>query len=381
MHFFRSWLTVCWRRIFKIGFGGLVPVGDAVMSRRRVSVKELGQVDYQGWLYRKKEGKGFLGTKWKKYWFVLKKNSLYWYPAKMAEKAEGYVNLADFTVNQATECKKKHALKASHPNVVTLYFAAENLWEMNIWLSKLSMVEVTDTPSKLSVKNYGECYSEASDQEEVETLETSCPLYSEQLTTDSINGDVPPPRSASSPCHCPVSAPASIMTSETMDSSWLNVCSPEKAGRQSPSLLHLSQEEEDGLGSKAREGTQEVKSDEMEALYLHLKQVKLSPTGELKRDYRTSFIHRCKDNKVNEKLHLARTLNSTLKAKEADLFAIEQVLFDPMLTAERYRDWKVGNILLLQEIQQCNKAPPGGSRVPSFLFKAPQIPVTAETSM
>ncbi|XP_034143557.1 interactor protein for cytohesin exchange factors 1 isoform X2 [Esox lucius] len=257
MHFFRSWLTVCWRRIFKIGFGGLVPVGDAVMSRRRVSVKELGQVDYQGWLYRKKEGKGFLGTKWKKYWFVLKKNSLYWYPAKMAEKAEGYVNLADFTVNQATECKKKHALKASHPNVVTLYFAAENLWEMNIWLSKLSMVEVTDTPSKLSVKNYGECYSEASDQEEVETLETSCPLYSEQLTTDSINGDVPPPRSASSPCHCPVSAPASIMTSETMDSSWLNVCSPEKAGRQSPSLLHLSQEEEDGLGSKAREGTQD----------------------------------------------------------------------------------------------------------------------------
>uniref|UniRef100_A0AAY5KTE2 PH domain-containing protein n=1 Tax=Esox lucius TaxID=8010 RepID=A0AAY5KTE2_ESOLU len=311
MHFFRSWLTVCWRRIFKIGFGGLVPVGDAVMSRRRVSVKELGQVDYQGWLYRKKEGKGFLGTKWKKYWFVLKKNSLYWYPAKMAEKAEGYVNLADFTVNQDDE----------------------------------------------SLKVSTECYSEASDQEEVETLETSCPLYSEQLTTDSINGDVPPPRSASSPCHCPVSAPASIMTSETMDSSWLNVCSPEKAGRQ------------------------KVKSDEMEALYLHLKQVKLSPTGELKRDYRTSFIHRCKDNKVNEKLHLARTLNSTLKAKEADLFAIEQVLFDPMLTAERYRDWKVGNILLLQEIQQCNKAPPGGSRVPSFLFKAPQIPVTAETSM
>lgn len=53
--------------------------GNGMMSRRRVSVKELGQPDHQGWLYRKKESKGFLGIKWKKYWFVLKKTSLYWY--------------------------------------------------------------------------------------------------------------------------------------------------------------------------------------------------------------------------------------------------------------------------------------------------------------
>lgn len=49
------------------------------MSRRRVSVKDLDPVDHQGWLYRKKDGKGFLSIKWKKYWFVLKKTSLYWY--------------------------------------------------------------------------------------------------------------------------------------------------------------------------------------------------------------------------------------------------------------------------------------------------------------
>lgn len=53
--------------------------GNGMMSRRRVSVKELGQPDHQGWLYRKKESTGFLGIKWKKYWFVLKKTSLYWY--------------------------------------------------------------------------------------------------------------------------------------------------------------------------------------------------------------------------------------------------------------------------------------------------------------
>uniref|UniRef100_A0A0E9PB59 PH domain-containing protein n=1 Tax=Anguilla anguilla TaxID=7936 RepID=A0A0E9PB59_ANGAN len=29
--------------------------------------------------------------KWKKYWFVLKKSSLYWYACPTAEKAEGYI--------------------------------------------------------------------------------------------------------------------------------------------------------------------------------------------------------------------------------------------------------------------------------------------------
>lgn len=60
--------------------------GNGTMSRRRISVKELGQPDHQGWLYRKKETKGFLGMKWKKYWFVLKKTSFYWYNNQQASK-------------------------------------------------------------------------------------------------------------------------------------------------------------------------------------------------------------------------------------------------------------------------------------------------------
>lgn len=65
--------------LFYCGICTLVLIGSLRMSRRRVSVKDLDPVDYQGWLYRKKEGKGFLSIKWKKYWFVLKKTSLYWY--------------------------------------------------------------------------------------------------------------------------------------------------------------------------------------------------------------------------------------------------------------------------------------------------------------
>lgn len=61
----------------------------------------------------------------------------------------------------------------------------------------------------------------------------------------------------------------------------------------------------------------EATSDEMERLYIHIKQANLSPIGDrkpsTKRDFRASFIKRCKNQDINEKLHLIRTLNSTLK--------------------------------------------------------------------
>lgn len=76
-----------WGENLSVGaFKSLLCTGNGTMSRRRISVKELGQPDHQGWLYRKKESKGFLGIKWKKYWFVLKKTSLYWYTNQLVSK-------------------------------------------------------------------------------------------------------------------------------------------------------------------------------------------------------------------------------------------------------------------------------------------------------
>lgn len=58
-------------------------------------------------------------------------------------------------------------------------------------------------------------------------------------------------------------------------------------------------------------------SDEMEKLYNHLKEASLSPIGDrkpsTKREFRASFIKRCKNHTINDKLHLIRALNSTLK--------------------------------------------------------------------
>uniref|UniRef100_A0AAY4C2Y1 PH domain-containing protein n=1 Tax=Denticeps clupeoides TaxID=299321 RepID=A0AAY4C2Y1_9TELE len=255
------------------------------MSRRRVSVKDLGKLDCVGWLYKKKENKGFLGTRWKKYWFVLKGSSLYWYASELADKAEGYINVTDFTISPTKETKKKHAVKASHSHNLTLYFAAENL---------------KDTPLVSDVSS--------------QTL--TCTLTSSQAESE-----------------FPSSAPGP--SGETHPNAFPQHCQmllPETTPQ----------------------------SDEMERLYLDLKQANLSPTGLdkpfTKRDYRSSFIRRCKDEAINEKLHVVRTLNSTLKAKEADLLIIEQVLEDPSINACKYRKWREDNVLLMQEILQSSQS-------------------------
>uniref|UniRef100_A0A3B4CG34 Cnksr family member 3 n=1 Tax=Pygocentrus nattereri TaxID=42514 RepID=A0A3B4CG34_PYGNA len=223
--------------------------GNATMSRRRVSVKELDPVDYQGWLYRKNEGKGFLGFKWKKYWFVLKKTSLYWYANQMAEKAEGYINLTDFLIDRAMECKKKY----HHEPECFFFFCLDG---------------------------------------------------------------------------------------------------------------------------------EESTADEMEKLYKDLKRASLSPTGERrpssKREFRASFVKRCKNDTVNEKLHLIRTLNSTLKAKEADVLTLDQVLADPSLTTSRFRQWKDNNMVLLQEMH-LRRLPQTEAHEPTALTTA--APPLTETSV
>ncbi|KAJ0022647.1 hypothetical protein NQD34_014781 [Periophthalmus magnuspinnatus] len=131
------------------GFGGVFPGpcgaqgrGLASLSRRRVSCKALGRGDCEGWLWRKRDAKGYFSQKWKKYWFVLKDNCLYWYINEEDEKAEGFVSLPEFKIDRASECRKKFAFKACHPKVKSFYFAADGVDDMNRWLSRLNQAAV-----------------------------------------------------------------------------------------------------------------------------------------------------------------------------------------------------------------------------------------------
>nr|XP_040055057.1 interactor protein for cytohesin exchange factors 1 isoform X1 [Gasterosteus aculeatus aculeatus] len=330
--------------------------GDGTMSRRRISVKELGAPDHQGWLYRKKESKGFLGIKWKKYWFVLKKTALYWYTNQLAEKAEGYIDLTNFMIDRAIECKKKHAFKACHPHVLMFYFAAETHEDMNLWLNKLGLASIKYQP--IDQNAAVECYSEASDHEEAESTEIPPPPYCEQTLRDSVDASgppgsshqdtLPPPYSSAVPSEAngSFSSPVSTMTSQSSTSSlakqrqsWLDlvsqaappsaeaaaaVCSvqvhlhtPPRSGAghgDEPQMLgsssHLgpsgmgSDEESPAAQGEAQaavlgaesEGDSVNGSDEMEKLYIHLKEASLSPLGDrkpsTKREFRASFVKR-----------------------------------------------------------------------------------------
>ncbi|XP_051020393.1 interactor protein for cytohesin exchange factors 1 isoform X4 [Acomys russatus] len=383
------------------------------MSRRRISCKDLGHADCQGWLYKKKEKGTFLSNKWKKFWVVLKGSSLYWYSNQMAEKADGFVNLPDFTVERACECKKKHAFKINHPQIKAFYFAAENSQEMSMWLNKLGFAVVHQ---ESTAKNE-ECYSESEQEDPEIAVETPPPPYSSATSSPVVRVDASRRASSSSPkrretacsfssLENTVRAPSRFSSSGSKErQSWLDIVNSSPAAEnvghpltfavqvhtpapsegsncqalenssvtsESGFLNSLSSDDTSSLSNNQdhltvpdgsagprmtdREEIKASEDDEMEKLYKSLEQASLSPLGDrrpsTKKELRKSFVKRCKNPSINEKLHKIRTLNSTLKCKEHDLAMINQLLDDPKLTARKYREWKVMNTLLVQDIHQ-----------------------------
>lgn len=69
----------------------------------------------------------------------------------------------------------------------------------------------------------------------------------------------------------------------------------------------------------AGESREEKLGDSLQDLYRALEQASLSPLGEhrisTKMEYKLSFIKRCNDPVMNDKLHRLRILKSTLKVR------------------------------------------------------------------
>ncbi|XP_077589633.1 connector enhancer of kinase suppressor of ras 2 isoform X2 [Stigmatopora nigra] len=136
-------------------------------SRRRISCKDLGHGDCEGWLWKKKDAKGYFTQKWRKYWFILKESSLYWYTNQNDEKAEGFISLPEFRIDRAIECRRKFAFKACHPKIKSFFFATDCLEEMNRWMNRLGLAAIGYTPDD-KVPRPDEDYWSESDQDEVD---------------------------------------------------------------------------------------------------------------------------------------------------------------------------------------------------------------------
>uniref|UniRef100_A0A2I3MQB6 Connector enhancer of kinase suppressor of Ras 2 n=3 Tax=Cercopithecidae TaxID=9527 RepID=A0A2I3MQB6_PAPAN len=444
-------------------------------SKRRISCKDLGRGDCEGWLWKKKDAKSYFSQKWKKYWFVLKDASLYWYINEEDEKAEGFISLPEFKIDRASECRKKYAFKACHPKIKSFYFAAEHLDDMNRWLNRINMLtagyaererikqeqdywsesdkEEADTPStpkqdsppppydtyprppsmscaspyveaKHSRLSSTETSQSQSSHEEfrqevtgssavspirktasqrrswqdlIETPLTSSGLHylqtlplEDSVFSDSaaispehrrqstlptqkchlqdhygpyplaesermqvLNGNGGKPRSFTLPRdsgfnHCCLNAPVSA-------------CDPQD-DVQPPEVEEEEEEEEEegeaageNIGEKS-ESREEKLGDSLQDLYRALEQASLSPLGEhrisTKMEYKLSFIKRCNDPVMNEKLHRLRILKSTLKAREGEVAIIDKVLDNPDLTSKEFQQWKQMYLDLFLDICQ-----------------------------
>ncbi|XP_017579901.1 connector enhancer of kinase suppressor of ras 2 isoform X4 [Pygocentrus nattereri] len=465
------------------------------ISKRRISCKDLGRGDCEGWLWKKKDAKSYFSQKWKKYWFVLKDACLYWYMNEEDEKAEGFVSLPEFKIDRASECRKKYAFKACHPKIKSFYFAADGVDDMNRWLSRLNMAAAGYAEREKIRQEQADYWSE-SDHEDNETPSTpkqdsppppydtyprppsmTCaspylePKHGRLSSTETSQSrssheeyrSEPPGGGSSSGGGSPARKSASQRRSwqdliETpLTSSGLHYlqtlpledavfCEPgvglsPEYRRQStlPAQRTLLQEhygpfpmaEGERLrdpvtaGGKPRSFTlprdsglhtlltpsssmaeqrdpqrrelsrshcidnggeqdqeRQGHADSLGDLYRALERASLSPLGErrlsTRLEYKHSFVRRCNDPLLNDKVHRLRILQSTLKDREGEIAVIDKLLAKPKLSSSEFQEWKRTYLELFsadakQERQSSPVSEPSPGSTPEPTPRAPSL--------
>uniref|UniRef100_A0A674A706 Si:ch211-26b3.4 n=1 Tax=Salmo trutta TaxID=8032 RepID=A0A674A706_SALTR len=421
----------------------------SLASRRRISCKDLGHGDCEGWLWKKKDAKGYFTQKWKKYWFILKDSSLYWYTNQNDEKAEGFISLPEFRIDRAIECRRKHAFKACHPKIKSFFFATDYYWsesdqdeiDGSMTLKQEGMSSRCDTyhrtPSVNSSSPFPErhfssesTYSHSSAEDSrpdfpVSTHSSGCRPTLRDTQRRSWQDLIETPLTSSG-LHFLQTVPGEgdrgdggygsghmgmgqlLMSPERRRQATLPAQRRRQPDRDGPFPLVDIEEREQRLhhcthkqrsqslprnrdvqgikGSLRPAGPSEERSEDDEVpfrkhnskkkqerghdhegvdgfheLYRSIEQASLSALGEqrpsTKQEFRRSFVKRCNDPVINDKLHRIRALRSTLKAKEGDLAIISQVLDDPSLNSQKFQEWKQQHHELFVDICEFSSAP------------------------
>ncbi|XP_025054480.1 connector enhancer of kinase suppressor of ras 1 isoform X1 [Alligator sinensis] len=301
------------------------------LSRRRVSCRDLGRVDCDGWLLKKKDHAGFMAQKWKRCWFVLKGHALYWYNHPQDEKAAGLINVATYNLESTRELKKKYVFQLSHEKYKPFVFAAETLSDLSMWVSRLIAAKTKYNLAHQSLPHREEdCYSET----EAEDPDDDSPRPS---------SEPPKRRELQRTPERPQPLPAVRSSSSSPRPAGSPLGSPSSTAPRSP------------LGASPSAPSAGAANEDLESLIECLKQGGVSLIGRQQflthEQYRRSFIKRNANPHINEKVHLIRALQSTLKAKEAELQVLDQLLGDAALTSEKFQTWKEEHQEVYQEIQ------------------------------
>uniref|UniRef100_F6UHP3 Connector enhancer of kinase suppressor of Ras 1 n=1 Tax=Equus caballus TaxID=9796 RepID=F6UHP3_HORSE len=277
------------------------------LSRRRVSCRELGQPDCDGWLLLRKVPGGFMGPRWRRCWFVLKGHKLYWYRQPQDEKAEGLINVSNYSLESGQDQKKKYVFQLTHDVYKPFIFAADTLADLSMWVRHLiTCISKYQSPGRAPLPQEEDCYSETEAEDPDDEAGSRSASPSLAHTCSPLHGDT---------------SPAATPT------------------RGSPRTSF-------GSLTDSSEGA-------LEGMVRGLRQGGVSLLGRLQplthEQWRSSFMRRNRDPQLNERVHRVRALQSTLKAKLQELQALEEVLGDPELTGEKFRQWKEQNQELYSE--------------------------------
>ncbi|XP_056365300.1 connector enhancer of kinase suppressor of ras 1 [Oenanthe melanoleuca] len=289
------------------------PKGVATrLSRRRVSCRDLGRVDCDGWLLKKKDHVGFMAQKWKRCWLVLKGHTLYWYNHPNDERAAGLINVATYSLESTREQKKKYVFQLCHQTYKPFVFAAETLADLSMWVSRLVAAKTKYTLAHQAVPDKEEdCYSET----EAEDPDDESPRHGSDSPRKKLQNT--PEKAQLSPASSAASSPQG---------------SPRPCSPMDPT------------------------GEDLESLMLCLRQGGVSLTGQRRfltqEQCRKSFLRRNKNPHINERVHAVRALQSTLKAKLVELQALEQLLGEAALTSDTFRRWKEEHQELYQELRE-----------------------------
>ncbi|NWZ10562.1 CNKR1 kinase, partial [Agelaius phoeniceus] len=250
-----------------------------------------------------------MAQKWKRCWVVLKGHTLYWYSHPNDERAAGLINVATYNLESTREQKKKYVFQLCHQTYKPFVFAAETLADLSMWVSHLVTAKTKHTLAQQAVPDKEEdCYSET----EAEDPDDEAPRHGSDSARKRLQNTQE--KAQLSPGSSPQGSP--------------RPCSPLEPGG------------EEDLASLAR----------------CLRQGGVSLTGQRRvltqEQCRKSFLRRNRNPHINERVHAVRALQSTLKAKLAELQALEQLLGEAALTSDTFRRWKEEHQELYQELRE-----------------------------
>jgi len=102
------------------------------MSKQKVSVASLGSPDHDGWMTKQ----GGRHKSWKKRWFVLKGNCLYYFKSKKDAELTGSIEITGKSHLKKEPTKKKYAFSVGTPARVYFMYP-ETQQEQDTWMTKL----------------------------------------------------------------------------------------------------------------------------------------------------------------------------------------------------------------------------------------------------